>query len=87
LYKFHTKFGTAIYLSGDIKNCLHKAYSKIHINGLTFQNGLEQGDVLSAFYYNLPLNYSVRTFRENQDGLKLNSIHSFLYLLVMDKKP
>ena len=47
----------------------------------TFPNkkGSKQGDTLKPLVFNFALEYSIRTVKVNQDGLKLNGAHQFLF--------
>ena len=39
------------------------------------RNGLKQGDALSPLLFNFALEYTVKRFQVNRDGLKLNGTH------------
>jgi len=43
------------------------------------KNGLKQGDALSPLVFNFALEYGIRRVKVNQDGLKLNGTHQFLF--------
>jgi hypothetical protein len=62
-----------------IKMCLNetKSYSAIRVGKylsdmFRVRNGLKLGDALSPLLFNYDLEYAIRKFRVNQDGLKLN---------------
>jgi hypothetical protein len=41
----------------------------------SIKNGLKQGDALSPVLFNFALDYAIRRFRVNRDGLKLIFTH------------
>jgi len=42
------------------------------------RNGLKQGDALTLLFFNYVLQYAIRSFQVNQNGLKLNGAHQLL---------
>ena len=66
-----------------IKLWLSETYSKVQVgkhlsNTFPVRNGLKQWDSLSLLLLNFALEYAIRRFQENQDGLKLSGTHKRL---------
>ena len=83
MYNIFIEFGIPMKLVRLIKMCLNETYSRVwvgkHLSGMfPIKNGLKQGDTLSPALFNFALDYAIRRFQVNQDGLKLNGTHQIM---------
>jgi hypothetical protein len=67
--------------------CLNETCStvrtgKYQSDEFPIQNGLKEGDALSPLLFNFALKYAIRRVQENQEGRKLDEIHSFWPVLM-----
>jgi hypothetical protein len=68
--------------------CMTETYIRIRVRKnlsdmFPIRNGLKQGDALSSLFSNFALKYAIRRVKLNQEGLKLNGTHQFLFMLMM----
>jgi len=83
LYNIVIEFGIHRKLLRLIKMSLTETYSRDRVgknvsDRFPIRNGLKEGDALSPMLYNFDLEYAIKRFKVNQDGLKLNGTHQFL---------
>ena len=78
-----------------IKMCLNETCSRVrvgkYLSGMfPINNNLKQGDALSSLLFNIAVEYAIRRFHVNQDGLKLNGTCQLLVyadsVIILDEK-
>jgi hypothetical protein len=83
LYNIVIEFGMPVKLVRLNEMCLNETCSKVRIgkhlpDAFRIQNGLKQGDALSASLFSFTLEYTIKTVQEHKERLELNVTHQLL---------
>ena len=83
MYNILIESGIPMKLVRLIKTCLNETYSRVlvgrHLSDMfPIKHSWKQGDALSPFPFNFPLQYAIWRVQVYHDGLKLNGTHRIL---------